>query len=134
MTGVVLAVVATIQSWSSTDGEVPLMFAMALVAAIVGIMYWKNYTTGVAFAAGHSLVLSGDALLIRDGPTERRVPYDAIELLTIRRPSFGAPNFVLKVANIPADTFYGYEDIEGLISALASKIPRERVKGRLVCA
>ena len=134
MTGVVLAVVTASQLLSSTDKKGPLMFAMALAIAIAGFMYWRNYATGVAFAAGHSLILSGDAMLIRDGPTERRIPYGAIELLTVRRPLFGQPSFILKVANIPADTFYGYEDIERLILDLASKLPRERVKGRLVCA
>ncbi len=134
MTGSILAVVMVLQFLSSSNGRGSLAFAMAAVVAIAGFMYWKNYKTGLAFAATHSLVLSGDALLVRDGPTERRIPYDAVELLTVHRPRFGPPNFTLKVANIPADTFYGYEDIDGLISALASKLPRERVKGLLVGA
>ena len=118
----------------NTSKEPSMLFAMATVAVIAGVALWRNYKSAASFAASHVLLLTEDAILLRDGPTERRIPYTGIELLTVRRPFVGRPSFTLKVKGIPKDTFYGYEDIDQLLSTLASRLPSDRVKDRLVHA
>ena len=117
------------------DGEKwSTMVVLVAVAVGGGFFYWRIYKQGVAFAASHTLNLGSDSILLRDGATETKIPYSAIELLKVRRPYVGKANFILKVTDLPAVTHYGYEDIEGLRSALASRLPRDRVVGRVVHA
>jgi hypothetical protein len=129
-----VGIYATKAVLSDGDDLSTVISVAVTVAAIGGVFYWRNYKRAVASAANHTLTLARDAILLRDGPTEYRIPYSAIELLKVRRPVFGKANFILNVTGTPAGTYYGYENMEGLISALASRLPSERVKGRVVHA
>jgi hypothetical protein len=74
-------------------------------------------------------VLGNDAILIRDGAIEHRIPYDAIEHLRIRRSPIGTVSFTLKGSGLSGVPFYGYNNMEGLVSALSSRLPGDRVSG-----
>jgi hypothetical protein len=100
-----------------------------VVVVIAAFVLVRNYRRELEFAANHTVTVAQQHLLIRDGAVERTIPYDAIESIRVRHPPLGAANFQLKVSGVPMETYYGYDNIEALISALISKIPRERVRG-----
>jgi hypothetical protein len=131
--GLTLLVLAGLTFKWLREGEgAATVYLMIAIAAFAVFFFRRNYKQAQGVAKTHSLTLSSDALLIRDGATEQRIPYDAIELLRIRRPIFGAANFTLKVSGLPGGPFYGYDDIEGLIAALSTRLPGDRVTGKRV--
>ena len=111
----------------------PALVAL-VVFAIVCFSFVRVHRHTIAYAANHALLLTQDAILLRDGGTERRVPYSAIELLKIRRPYFGEPWFSLKYVGLTEDRFYGYERMDRLLLALIARLPPDRVKGNDVHA
>jgi hypothetical protein len=125
---VVLLIVGA-QYW--TDRSDPTISAIVaiFVLGLAGYTFWRRHKETVSFAAKHSLVLTRDSLILHDGPTERRIPYSGIELLKVHKPLFGEPWFSLKVTGLPTDRFYGYGEIQRLVSLLADKLPSDRVKG-----
>lgn len=117
------------------DEDVYSTSGVVVAVAIGGAFYyWRNYKRAVAFASTHALTLASDSILFRDGATETRIPYNAIELLTIRRSYLGNASFTLKGAGIATTPYYGYDNIEELISSLANRLPRDRIKGHAVHA
>jgi hypothetical protein len=127
----ILAVVAfgVCRSVLNGTGEDSQVFVIAVVVVIGAVVCWRNYKQAAAFAANHSFTLLSEAILIRDGASERKIPIAAIELLKVRRPPFGSVSFTLKVEGIPVETFYGYEHIDRLVSSLAGKLTSDRVQG-----
>ncbi len=130
LTSLVLAFVGY-RLFSSGENTGSSIVAIAMAAVIAGVMYVRNYKTGVAFAANHTLILTADTILVRDGASELKIPIAAVELLKIHRPPFGDASFALKVQGVPKETYYGYEHIDRLIASLARKLPSSRVEGQV---
>ena len=127
LTLLVLAGVGT-KWWLGGTLGLSAVFALAIAVVIAGVMYARNYQRSVTFAANHALMLTSDTILIRDGASERRIPFNAIELLKVRRSYFGEANFILKVAGIRTEEFHGYDEADALISSLTRRLPRDRVE------
>jgi hypothetical protein len=127
----VVVVLLAGQFWrSGTEDVWSSALAAIVVVAITCFCFVRVHRHTVAFAATHALLLTDDAILFRNGGTERRVPYSAIEWLKVRRPYFGGePSFSLKCLGLSEDRFYGYERMDTLLSTLIDKLPRDRVKG-----
>jgi hypothetical protein len=131
--GLTLLVLAGVTFKLLRDGEDASMAYVAIAVGVFAVLFYRRtYKQAKAVAAIHSLVLGNDAILIRDGAIEQRIPYDAIELLRIRRSPFGAVSFTLKGSGLSASPFFGYSNMEDLVSALSSRLPGDRVSGRRV--
>jgi hypothetical protein len=132
--GLILLVLVGITFKSIFAGEDASMVYVVVPVAVFAFFYCRRtYTQAQAVAAIHSLSLSKDAILIRDGATEQRIPFDAIELLRIRRSAlFGTVSFTLKGSGMSGASFYGYDNMEGLVSGLSSRLPGDRVSGARV--
>jgi hypothetical protein len=127
--GLTLVVVVGVGLAWWLDGALKLtqFLALAMVIAIAGVMYARNYKRALASIQNHALILASDAILIRDGAIERKIPYAAIELLKMPRPYFAESFFTLKIDGITSDKFSGYEDVDRLISTLMRRLPKSRV-------
>ena len=134
---VIVLVVALVagQFWNDEAMDIAstVLFGVA-VLAIATFAFVRTHREMKMYAANHVLVLTDDAILLRDGATERRIPYSAIERLKIRQPLFGDRYFLVKCSGLTEDKFYGYESVERLLSALIAKLPPDRVKGTRVHA
>jgi hypothetical protein len=112
------------------DGEEASMGYMAIAVSVFAVFFClRNYKEARAVAAIHSLTLDDTAILIRDGAIEQRIPYDAIEHLRVRRSLFGSVSFSLKGSGLSSSPFYGYDNMDGLVSALSNRLPTDRVSG-----
>ena len=116
--------------WEATGrGGATSLAAIAMIAVIGAVVYGRQYKRATRFAANHELVLTKDAIVLRDGETERRVPYESIEKMKIRHPPVGKANFTLEIRGVGSESYYGYEEIDRLIADLARQLPRDRVVG-----
>ncbi len=128
--GLILLVVAGITLKSLWEGEGTSIVFAAITITVIAVFYCRRtYKQSQAVADIHSLSLVKDAILIRDGAIEQKIPYDAIELLRLRRSPFGTVSFTLKGSGLSSAPFYGYDNMEGLVSALSSRLPSDRVSG-----
>jgi hypothetical protein len=128
--GLILLVVAGLVIKSMRDGEEASMGYMAIAVSVFAVFFClRNYKEARAVAAIHSLTLDDTAILIRDGAIEQRIPYDAIEHLRVRRSLFGSVSFSLKGSGLSSSPFYGYDNMDGLVSALSNRLPTDRVSG-----
>jgi hypothetical protein len=125
----VVLVLLAVRSLEDGPVENSAIAVLPVVAIVAAIVLTRNYRRAVEFAANHTVTVGQQHLLIRDGAVEQTIPYNAIEFMRVRHPPFGAANFQLKVSGIPMETYYGYDNIDALISSLISRIPRERVRG-----
>ena len=131
--GLTLLILAGVTFKSLREGEDISMVYVAIAVAVFAVFFYRRtYKQAQAVAAIHSLVLDADAVLIRDGATEQRIPYAAIEHLRIHRSPFGAVSFTLKGSGLSGAPFYGYDNMEDLVSALSNRLPGERISGRRV--
>ena len=103
---------------------------IAMAVIITTVYFRKTYDRSRARAARHALILTPDAILMRDGATERRVPYSSIERLKVRRSPISGAYFILRIEGVGEESYYGYENIERLISSLASHVPTDRIDGK----
>jgi hypothetical protein len=91
----------------------------------------RSYKKRLTLDLGHSLVLTPDAVLLRDSATETRVPYSSIERMKVHKALIGDYWFSLRVTGLGEAKYYGYEDVRRLILQLADKLGSERISGRL---
>ena len=129
---VLVIVIVASQFWNDKAESIWSAALVGIVMLVIaGFGFVRTYRGLKMYAANHALVLTDDAMLLRDGATERRIPYSAIECLKIRR-YFGDPYFLIKCAGLTEDRFQGYESVDRLLSALLAKVPHDRVKGEHV--
>lgn len=127
-------VVGTAVVWQILEGELAQTSGLVLGALILiaaGFYFGRTRKRELAWAKAHTFSLSADGILLRDGPTEFRIPYASIEQMHVRKALFGARWFSLKIAGQGSQRYYGYENIDQLIEAIASKIGLERVRGAI---
>ena len=110
-------------------------FTVSLTVLGLTVYYLASaHKRRVVIAHGHTLELTADAIVLRDGPTERRIPYHGIEKMTVRKPLVGERWLSLKVRGLEPERLYGYQDMDRLVSSLASRLPREIVSGQVPSA
>jgi hypothetical protein len=132
-----LIVVALIVGYQvQKDRSDPIVSAVVAVALVVGAAFYfrRIYKRSADIDSRHSLVLSADALVLHDGPTERRIPYASIEQMKVRKALLGEYWFTLRVSGLGEERYYGYEEVNRLICSLASKLKEGCVSGRLPSA
>lgn len=129
---VVVVAILIAQLWWNEHGVDPVaggLFAVGALA-ITGFAFIRAYRHTKTFKTRHVLILTDEAILLREGEIEQRIPYGAIQSLKIRKPYFGGErHFLITCAGMSPIKFYGYESIERLLSALVAKLPRDRVRG-----
>jgi len=133
MAGVIL-VYFGYKAWSDPADRAGSIIVALIVLGVMVYYLGSAHVRRVAAAKGHSLALTSDAIVLHDGPTEHRIPYAAIEKLTIRKPLFGERWMSVKVREFGTERLYGYEGIDDLAISLASRLPRESVSGRVPSA
>jgi hypothetical protein len=128
--GLILLVVGGWTIKSIVDGEGTSILYVGIAVSVFAVIFClHNYKKARAVAESHSLALDKEAILIRDGAVEQRIPYDAIEHLRIRRSPFGSVSFTLKGAGLSSAPFYAYEDMDKLVADLSNRLPGDRISG-----
>lgn len=126
---IVAILVVIAQGHKDPSHPIALIFTAIVICCVGGYVSWRRYQDFAQFARTHSLRLENDALLFRDGDTERRVPYATIEKLVLKTSLFKSKSIVLKCRDLPEEILEGYENFPQLISRLASKVPGAKLSG-----
>jgi hypothetical protein len=114
---------------SPKDVVVSIVMAGVIVgiSVVVAIRHYKGFSK---FAALHSLTVSDNFMLLRDGDIETRIPYSCIEQLTLTGTTNQATAVTLKCRGVPDQMLYGYEHFPRVTEMLLNKVPHAVVRTR----
>jgi hypothetical protein len=129
LTGVLVVALVGYKFWEERSQPWRHATFIAFIFGVIWLYLKHTHRREVAFAQQHSLELSDDCIVLHDGPTERRIPYESVERMRVHKPILGSPWFSLQVRGLGRETYYGYEEMISLISMLRSKLPKEVVSG-----
>ena len=97
----------------------PVAFGVGVfVAAFIGFSNWYSSRQFLTSAPAHSLTLTDDALVVRDGPVASRLPYSAIRSVIVNRRAMGAASVVLVLASGAKERLPAYQRLPELIAEL----------------
>ena len=130
LSAVPLAVLAIVAFGFRRGADDPLTVAVvaATMVTIAIFVARSQYKQFAAFSAHHSMELKQDALLLRTGDVQTRIPYQSIARVTVIG-SLRSPRVVtLKLADGSKETLHGYGDMPRLVDHLLQKSPAARLR------
>ena len=113
-------------------GHASIATSIVVAVVVLGLacfVAFRQFREFALYAANHSLTVTSDALEFTDGPSMQRIPFSAIDSVTIRKPAIGPSTIEIKGPELDLQRLSGYDRFRELAEQILRKVPNARVKG-----
>ena len=125
----VVALLVCAWQFRSASGGIGTAVAMcAVVVAIAVVVAVRQYRRYSAYAKRHSLELRHDALILRDGEVETRIPFSTVASMIVMGTISAPRSILLGLSDGTRQPLHGYADLARVVDFIAVRIDGAKVK------